>query len=56
LFAVYVDNVFECVSDYGLGYLIKWYCMRFFMHVVGGGAYEARGLVPPQNVGPGGTL
>jgi len=23
---------------------------------IGGGAYEARRLVPPQNLGPGGTL
>jgi len=29
-FAVYVDNVFECVSDCGLDCSIKRYCMSIF--------------------------
>ena len=32
LFAVYIDNVFECVSDCGLGCTIKQYCMSIFMY------------------------
>jgi len=31
LFAVCIDNVFECVSDCGL-YTIKQYCMSIFMY------------------------
>ena len=32
LFAVYVDDVFECVSDCGLGCSIKRYCMSIFIY------------------------
>lgn len=32
LFAIYVDNVFECVSDCGLGCSIKRYCMSILMY------------------------
>jgi len=32
LFAVYINNVFECVSDSGLGCTIKRYCMSIFMY------------------------
>jgi len=32
LFAVYIDNVFEYVSDSGLGCTIKRYCMSIFMY------------------------
>ena len=32
LFAVYIDNVFECVSDSGLGCSFKRYCMSIFMY------------------------
>jgi len=33
LFAVYVDNVFDCVNDCGLGCSIKRYCVSTFMYV-----------------------
>ena len=32
LFAVYIDNVFECVSDCGLGCVFKRYCMNISMY------------------------
>jgi len=32
LFAVYIGNVFECVSDSGLARTIKRYCMSIFMY------------------------
>jgi len=31
-FAVYIDNVFECVSDCGLGCKIKQYCMARYVY------------------------
>jgi len=31
-FAVYIDNVFESVSDCGLGCVIERYCMSIFMY------------------------
>jgi len=52
LFAVYIDIVFECVSDCGVGCTIKRYFMSIFMYGWRMGWDQGSENAGPENAGP----